>query len=61
MLKLIRAYLNAGILQNGLVSVPKEGTPQGSPLPRSSRTWFWMSWTGNWSAAVKDLSATPNL
>ncbi len=31
-LKLIRAYLNAGILQNGLVSVPKEGTPQGSPL-----------------------------
>ncbi len=30
--KLIRAYLNAGILQNGLVSVPKEGTPQGSPL-----------------------------
>ena len=31
-LKLIRAYLNAGILQNGLVSVPKEGTPQGSLL-----------------------------
>ncbi len=28
-LKLIRAYLNAGILQNGLVRVPKEGTPQG--------------------------------
>jgi RNA-directed DNA polymerase len=32
LLKLIRAYLNAGILRNGLVSVPKEGTPQGSPL-----------------------------
>ena len=31
-LKLIRAYLNAGILQYGLVSVPTEGTPQGSPL-----------------------------
>jgi len=28
-LKLIRAYLRAGILENGLVSVPSEGTPQG--------------------------------
>jgi RNA-directed DNA polymerase len=31
-LKLIRAYLQAGILDNGLVSVPTEGTPQGGPL-----------------------------
>jgi len=31
-LKLIRAYLRAGILENGLVSVPTEGTPQGGPL-----------------------------
>ncbi len=31
-LKLIRAYLNAGIMENGLVSVPTEGTPQGGPL-----------------------------
>ena len=31
-LKLIRAYLQAGILENGLVSVPTEGTPQGGPL-----------------------------
>lgn len=31
-LKLIRGYLQAGILENGLVSVPKEGTPQGGPL-----------------------------
>ena len=31
-LKLIRAYLRAGILENGLVSVPSEGTPQGGPL-----------------------------
>lgn len=31
-LKLIRAYLNAGILRYGLVSAPTEGTPQGSPL-----------------------------
>lgn len=31
-LKLIRAYLTAGILDNGLVSTPTEGTPQGGPL-----------------------------
>lgn len=31
-LKLIRAYLQAGILENGLVRVPTEGTPQGGPL-----------------------------
>jgi RNA-directed DNA polymerase len=31
-LKLIRAYLRAGILENGLITLPVEGTPQGSPL-----------------------------
>ena len=31
-LKLIRGYLEAGILEDGLVSVPTEGTPQGGPL-----------------------------
>lgn len=31
-LKLIRAYLQAGILEDGLTTVPTEGTPQGSPL-----------------------------
>jgi RNA-directed DNA polymerase len=32
MLKLIRACLQAGFLENGLVTTPREGTPQGSPL-----------------------------
>src|ERR1043165_7574844 len=31
-LKLIRAYLNSGIMEEGLVSQRTEGTPQGSPL-----------------------------
>ncbi len=31
-LKVIRGYLNAGIMGNGLVSIPTEGTPQGGPL-----------------------------
>ena len=31
-LHLIRAYLNAGVMENGLVSPSTEGTPQGGPL-----------------------------
>jgi RNA-directed DNA polymerase len=31
-LKLVRAFLNAGILEDGLVRPTEEGTPQGSPL-----------------------------
>lgn len=31
-LKLVRAFLNAGVLEDGLVSPTKEGTPQGGPL-----------------------------
>ena len=32
LLKLIRAFLNAGVMSNGLVSATTEGTPQGGPL-----------------------------
>jgi len=32
MLKLIRAFLNSGMMENGLVSPVTEGTPQGGPL-----------------------------
>jgi RNA-directed DNA polymerase len=31
-LRLIRAFLNAGVLENGLVEASYEGTPQGGPL-----------------------------
>ena len=31
-LKLIRAFLNAGVMENGLVSPREEGTPQGGPM-----------------------------
>ncbi len=31
-LKLIRSYLNSGIMEGGLISTRMEGTPQGSPL-----------------------------
>ena len=32
LLRLIRAFLNAGVMENGLVSPSVEGTPQGGPL-----------------------------
>ena len=32
LLKLIRSFLNAGMMQNGLVSKRDQGTPQGGPL-----------------------------
>src|SRR5437868_8401653 len=32
LLKLIRVFLNAGVMENGLVSPSVEGTPQGGPL-----------------------------
>jgi hypothetical protein len=31
-LKLVRAFLNAGVMEDGLVSPVDEGTPQGGPL-----------------------------
>jgi RNA-directed DNA polymerase len=32
LLKLVRAFLNAGVMQNGVVHPRREGTPQGGPL-----------------------------
>jgi RNA-directed DNA polymerase len=32
LLKVIRAFLNAGVMENGLLSPSVEGTPQGGPL-----------------------------
>lgn len=32
MLKLIRAFLTAGVLEGGLVNAVDEGTPQGGPM-----------------------------
>ena len=32
LLRLIRAFLNAGVMENGLVRATDEGTPQGGPL-----------------------------
>ena len=40
-LKLIRAFLKAGVMEDGLVSPVDEGTPQGGPLtPRTQKVTF---------------------
>ncbi len=48
LLKLIRAFLNAGVMENGLVSPSVEGTPQGGPMtPRTQKVTSSLS--GGWS------------
>jgi RNA-directed DNA polymerase len=40
-LKLIRAFLKSGVMEDGLVSPVDEGTPQGGPLtPRTQKVTF---------------------
>ena len=40
MLRLIRAFLNAGVMENGLISSTEEGTPQGGPLSTLLSNWL---------------------
>lgn len=57
-LKLIRAFLQTGILEDGLMTIPTEGTPQGSPFHRFFPTWCWTSWTRNSRTEVTDFVGT---
>src|ERR1700747_319626 len=41
MLKLIRAFLESGVMENGLVSPVEEGTPQGGPLTPLTQKVIW--------------------
>ena len=43
LLKLIRAFLNAGVMENGLLSPSVEGTPQGGPLTPLTQKVIWVS------------------
>jgi RNA-directed DNA polymerase len=51
LLQLIRAFLNAGVMENGLVSPSVEGTPQGVHFRPCSVTSCSMNSTGSWSVA----------
>ncbi len=52
LLKLIRAFLNAGVMENGLVSPSVEGTPQGGPLSPLLSNLVLDGLTGSWSAGA---------
>ena len=54
-LTLIRAYLNAGVMEDGLVSPSEEGTPQGGPLSPLLSNSCWTKWIGSWSGAATAL------
>ena len=43
-LKLIRAFLTAGVMENGLVSPSEEGTPQGGPLTPLTQRKLLIQW-----------------
>ena len=47
MLKLIGAFLKAGVMENGLVNPVDEGNPQGGPLHPCSVIWCWTNWIGS--------------
>src|ERR1039457_1133392 len=52
LLKLIRAFLNAGVMENGLVSPSVEGTPPEVHFRHCSVTSCSTNSTGSWSAGV---------
>jgi RNA-directed DNA polymerase len=51
-LRLIRRYLEAGVMVDGIRQPTVEGTPQGSRCRRSCRTSCWTIWTGSCGDAV---------
>jgi retron-type reverse transcriptase len=57
-LKLIHAYLEAGVMADGVKQPTEEGTPQGSPLSRCSPTSTSTTSTGCWSSEGTASSAT---
>lgn len=58
-LKVIRAFLTAGVLVNGVKVSTEEGTPQGGPCRPCWRTFCWMHWTKSWTNGVTNTSDMP--
>jgi len=54
-LRLVRSYLTAGVLADGLFEASQEGTPQGGPLSPLLRTSCWMSWIASLSVVGTGL------
>ena len=58
LLKLIRAFLNAGVMENGLVSPSAEGTPQGGLFRHCLAISCSTNSTESWSVGDIALCAT---
>ena len=58
-LKLIRGFLNAGVMEDGLVSPTEEGTPQGGPLSPLLSNLMLDELDRNWRSAAIASCATP--
>ena len=61
MLRLIRCYLQAGLMEGGLVSPRREGTPQGGPLSPLLSNLLLDEWIGNWRNGDTALSVMPTM
>ena len=52
LLRIIRRFLEAGMMQGGVCIERHEGTPQGGALSRCSPIFCSMTWTRSWNGAV---------
>ena len=58
-LKLLRAMLRAGVMEDGQVRRPATGTPQGGVISPSSATFTCTGWTGHGTSATGFWCAMP--
>jgi hypothetical protein len=61
LLRLIRGFLTAGVMAQGLVGPTDERTPQGARCRPCCRIWCLTCWIRNWSDAVTASCAEPVL
>ena len=58
LLRLIRSFLTAGVLDNGLVEESGKERHKAGRSRRYSATSCWMNWTGSWRDAATGSCAT---
>jgi len=58
-IRLVRAYLNADIVDGGVVLKRTRGTPQGGPLSPLWPMCCWMRWTRNLNSGAMPSAAMP--
>ena len=59
--RIVRRFLEAGLMQDGVCVERHEGTPQGGPLSRSWRICSLTIWTRNWSDGATVSAAMPTI